>query len=74
MRLICRSQFENTRIKLASLEEHYQCALQREMDNPELKQLTLYSLQLMINQLKEELIRFECDVKAGRIKEELHAS
>ena len=73
MKLANRTQYENTRIKLASLEEHYQAALQRDMDNPDLKQLTLYSLRQMINQLKEEMIRFECDVKSGRIKEELHS-
>ena len=72
MRLTSRFQFDNTRAKLARLEEHYEAALQRDMENAELKQLTLYSLRQMINQMKEEMIRFECDVKAGRIKEELH--
>lgn len=69
MRLTSHSQAANTRAKLERLEAYYQEALAREMGTPELKQLSLYSLRLTINQLKEELIRFECDVKSNRIKD-----
>ena len=41
------------------------------METEALQQLTLYSLRQTINQLKEELIRFDCDVKAGRIETEV---
>jgi ribosomal protein L29 len=70
MKLANQQQAANTRVKLAALEVHYEKAFLREMHNEELKQLTLFSLRQMINQLKEELIRFECDVKAGRIENE----
>jgi len=73
MRLANRQQADNTRAKLAILEAHYQKSCQRQMDTTELHQLTLYSLRQSINQLKEELIRFECDVKAGRIEAEATA-
>ena len=69
MRLTSRAQAENTRAKLALLEEHYAAARQRDMESEELKQLTLYSLRRTINDLKEEVIRYECDVRAGRIVE-----
>jgi hypothetical protein len=41
------------------------------MDTEALQQLALYSLRQTINQLKEELIRFECDLKSGRIDGEV---
>lgn len=66
-RLSSAQQAENTRVKLAMLEEQYDAAQKRTMKSDELKQLTLYSLRDMINQLKEELILYECDVKSGRI-------
>jgi hypothetical protein len=63
MRLTSHQQAANTRVKLAALEAHYELAYQREMESNELKQLTLFSLRRSINDLKEELIRFECDLK-----------
>jgi hypothetical protein len=68
MRITNQQEAANTKLKLATLESHYDKACQREMDTTELQQLTLYSLRQSINQLKEELIRFECDVKAGRME------
>jgi hypothetical protein len=70
MRLTNHQQAANTRVKLAALEAHYQKARERDMESEALKQLTLYSLRRSINDLKEELIRFECDLKAGRIEAE----
>jgi hypothetical protein len=70
-RLANRSQYENTRAKLSELEAMYSRALDREMATPELKQLSLYSLRRMINQLKEELILYECDVRSGRLPDEV---
>ena len=74
MRLANYQEAANTRVKLSLLEALYQKACTREMDTNELHQLSLYSLRQMINQLKEELIRFECDVNAGRIKDEAPVS
>ncbi len=70
MRLANDQEALNTRAKLAALELHYEEACQRQMETEELRQLTLYSLRRSINQLKEELIRFECDLQAGRIRTE----
>ena len=70
MKLANHQEAANTRLRLATLEAHYKKACQREMVTNELQQLTLYSLRQSINQLKEELIRFECDVRAGRIDAE----
>ncbi len=60
--MILRSQREvdNTRQKLRLLEEHYQEALRRPCENEHVRELTLHSLKRMINQMKEEIIRFEC--------------
>jgi hypothetical protein len=67
MKISNHQEAVNTRAKLVALEGHYLRACERKMDTEELHQLTLHSLRQMINQLKEELIRFECDVKAGRV-------
>ena len=69
MRLTSHVEAQNTRRKLAVLEAQYETAKGRDMGNAAAKELSLFSLRRMINQLKEELIRFECDVKAGRVKE-----
>lgn len=74
MRLKSATEAANTRAKLAMLESHYEAAKTRDMGNPTAKESVLFSLRRMINQLKEEIIRYECDVKSGRIKEELHTS
>lgn len=72
MRTRLKSHLEarNTRVKLDSLEKRYEEARRREMSTPELKQITLFSLRRMINQMKEELALFECDLKSGRIPPE----
>jgi len=70
MRLTTHQEAANTRAKLALLEAHYEKARQRKMETEELRQLTLYSLRRSINDLKEELIRFECDLQNGRIEAE----
>ncbi len=60
--MILRSQREvdNTRQKLRLLEEHYQEALGRPCENEHVRELTLHSLKRMINQMTEEIVRFEC--------------
>jgi len=65
--MILRSQREvdNTRQKLRLLEEHYQEALGRPCENEHVRELTLHSLKRMINQMKEEIIRFECHAGVG---------
>ncbi len=53
-------ELENTRAKLRLIEERYE-AMQRETAPDEhVRELTLHSLKRVMNQLKEEMIRFEC--------------
>ena len=67
MKLANHREAANTRAKLALIEAQYEAAKARAMPSEELRQLSLYALRRMINQLKEDLGRFECDVKAKRI-------
>ena len=60
--MILRSleELENTRKKLQMLEEQYETS-RREPDRDEhVRDLELQSLKGLINQLKEEIARFEC--------------
>jgi flagellar biosynthesis chaperone FliJ len=60
--MILRSveELQNTRKKLQMLEEQYEAA-RRESDRDEyVRELELQSLRGLINQLKEEIARFEC--------------
>jgi hypothetical protein len=45
--------------KLSWLEKEYEVAKLRPSDNPAIKEWTLRSLKQTINQLKEEIVRFE---------------
>lgn len=52
-------ELENTRRKLGELEEEYEAATHRPMDNAQVRAATLNSLKRLINQLKEEIARYE---------------
>ncbi|MBI4718974.1 MAG: hypothetical protein HY763_14300 [Planctomycetes bacterium] len=52
-------ELENTRRKLHELEEAYGAAAQRPCDNGAVRQATLSSIRRLINQLKEEIVRYE---------------
>lgn len=52
-------ELENTRRKLCELEEAYSAAAGRPFGNSEVRQATLGSLRHLINQLKEEIVRYE---------------
>ena len=59
MNLGSRQQVENTRVKLRMLEDLYR---RREGESGELtyaRRLTMRSLKRMMNQLTEEIVRFE---------------
>ncbi len=59
MSLQSQRELETTRKKLRFLEERYE-ANQREQGGDEhVRELTLRSLKRLINQLKEEIVRFE---------------
>ena len=49
----------NTRTKLRELEEHYEALRLDEREDPRVRRLTMMSLKRLINQLTEEIMRFE---------------
>ena len=52
-------ELENTRGKLRELEDRYEARRGRNVVNPHVHELTLQSLKRLINQLKEEIVRYE---------------
>jgi len=52
-------ELEATREKLRQLEEQYRAAQERSGTDERVRQLTLRSFKKLINQLKEEIARFE---------------
>lgn len=65
--MILRSfqQLENTKKKLQELEQQYEEAQQDTEDGEEVREWELQSLKALINQLKEEIVRFEAHVATG---------
>ena len=59
-------ELENTQCKLRDLEEAYEAAMKRPIDNAHVREATLTSLRRLINQLKEEIARFEAHQPARR--------
>jgi len=59
MSLISLSELEPTRAKLRLLEENYQAARLDPSGTAHTREIELRSLRQLINQLKEEIIRFE---------------
>ena len=55
-----------TRKKLQSLEARYESIRESPIDDSHVRELTLGSLKRMINQMKEEIIRFESRAAAMR--------
>jgi hypothetical protein len=59
MELKDEREAEVTREKLRSLEARYQSVSQDPADDAHIQELTLRSLKRMINQMKEEIARYE---------------
>lgn len=59
-------ELANTREKLRVLEERYMARCQETPDNPRVHELTLQSLKRTINQLREEIARYETRRPARR--------
>jgi hypothetical protein len=59
MNLQSNREFQATREKLRLLEEHYQKRLAEPAQRTYADQLSMQSLKRMINQLTEEIVRFE---------------
>jgi hypothetical protein len=53
-------QLENTRTKLQMLESRIKELDSEPVANPQTRELTRRSLKKLVNQLKEEIARFEC--------------
>jgi flagellar biosynthesis chaperone FliJ len=66
MTITNKSQLENTRQKLKSLEEEYASLKSQPRENVYTRELTLQSLQRWIKKLKEEIARYECTTTSGR--------
>ena len=64
MELKDEREVEVTREKLRSLETRYQAASQDPGDDAHIQELTLRSLKRLINQMKEEIARFEAQIQA----------
>jgi hypothetical protein len=59
MTLRNQAQLENTKRKLSELENLYNKRKNQPADNDYARKLTLSSLKRLINQLKEEIARYE---------------
>ena len=59
-----QEELKVTREKLSWLEKEYEAAKLRSIDNPIVREWTLRSLKQTINQLKEEIVRFESHVES----------
>jgi hypothetical protein len=64
MELKDERQAENTRKKLQGLENHYDAALRDLSPNDRVRLISLQSIKRMINQMKEELARYEARATA----------
>lgn len=60
-------QLQNTRIKLAEMEQLYVETRNRPGGNEHVRELTLRSLKKRINQFKEEIARFEAHCGDGAL-------
>lgn len=52
-------ELANTQAKLARLEERYEALRSQPTDDEELREMTMESLKRTINELKEEIARYE---------------
>ena len=53
------NQLLNTRTKLRELQERYEALRGDQSEDPRVRRLTMMSLKRLINQLTEEITRFE---------------
>ena len=66
MTLKNETELANTREKLRELEERYQSRKLEKPSNQRVHELTLQSLKRTINQLKEEIARYEVHPTVGK--------
>lgn len=58
-------ELENTRRKIALLEKRHSELTADETEDKRVRELTLRSLKKMINQMKEEIVRFQAKTGSG---------
>jgi hypothetical protein len=59
MTLDNETEFANTRAKLRELQERYEALRVDASEDPRVRRLTMMSLKRLINQLTEEITRYE---------------
>jgi hypothetical protein len=59
MTLDNQTELSNTRIKLRELQERYESLRADQSEDPRVRRLTMISIKRLINQLTEEITRFE---------------
>ena len=59
MTLKNEKELDNTRVKLCRLEARYEAHLHETGENERVRELSMLSLKRLINQLKEEIARYE---------------
>jgi hypothetical protein len=59
MKLGNETELLNTRTKLRELNERYEALRVDRLEDPRVRRLTMMSLKRLINQLTEEIARFE---------------
>ena len=59
MSLDNETELRNTRTKLRELQERYEALRTDRSEDPRVRRLTMASLKRLINQLTEEITRFE---------------
>ena len=64
MKLQSKRQLEVARQKLKLLEEQYEATRNEPCADEHVRELTLESLKKLINQLKEEIVRYESGMSA----------
>lgn len=64
MNLQTQRELEVTRNKLKMLEEQYEATREKRGTDEHVRELTLQSLKKLINQLKEEIVRYESRMSA----------
>jgi hypothetical protein len=65
MELRDERELEVTREKLRLLEEHYEARRHEPTQDPYVRELSLWSIKRMINQMKEEIARYEAHKAAA---------
>jgi len=66
MKLQSHRELEATRAKLRLLEDRYEANLREQGGDENVRQLSARSLKRLINQLKEEIVRFESHASVAK--------